>query len=425
MADSQPMVDPDQLAQLLSRYGVAGVSVAVIQPGNGNGSVRCQVAGYANKEKSIPVFDSTWFELASLSKTVAAAFSYRYFEARGKSMDAPVQPLLAECGTKFRLQSAAGNPPEWADEVTLGQLVDHTGLGMHYVNGVPLSKPMPPVLDLISGTAESPAPYGYASLHLVKRPGTAFGYSGGGFLVLQHLLEEFEGKPIAEIMQPYLAEAGTAVNLGVSFAQELAGKNYAIGYRDSGEVVQDTRLMFPPLAAGALGTPAGLADWLRQLAVAYKKPEGCGGISHQVARGILTPGPDKGSEAFMRAKMGLGVFVFEAAAKGGAPPSKWMLHQAANDGFRGLYLICFDGPEAEAGPRGIVVLSNGDNNAMFLNCAVSRLFLQSSVAFSPPLQCLDWNVVPSLEGFSTAGLKQEEIVNLGIKELVLNAFIKP
>mmetsp|Transcript_53891 Transcript_53891/g.128346 ORF Transcript_53891/g.128346 Transcript_53891/m.128346 type:complete len:128 (+) Transcript_53891:200-583(+) len=127
----------------------------------------------------------------------------------------------------------------------------------------------------------------------------------------------------------------------------------------------------------------------------------------------------------MRAKMGLGVFVFEAASAPGAPASKWMLHQAANDGFRGLYLICFDGPEAAAGPRGIVVLSNGDNNAMFVNCAVSRMFLQSTVAFEPALQCLDWSTVPSLDGFSTAGLKQEEIVNLGIKDLVLNAFIKP
>ena len=38
--------------------------------------------------------------------------------------------------------------------------------------------------------------------------------------------------------------------------------------------------MFPPLAAGALGTPAALMDWLRQLALAYKRPEGCGAISH-------------------------------------------------------------------------------------------------------------------------------------------------
>ena len=67
---------------------------------------------------------------------------------------------------------------------------------------------MPPVLDLISGTADAHAPYGYASLRLTKEPGTAFGYSGGGFLVLQHLLESREGKPIAEIFAPFLAKGG-------------------------------------------------------------------------------------------------------------------------------------------------------------------------------------------------------------------------
>ena len=49
-----------------------------------------------------------------------------------------------------------------------------------------------------------------------------------------------------------------------------------------------------------------------------------------------------------------------------------MLHQAANDGFRGLFLVCFDGPSAANGPRGLVVLSNGDNDAMLFNCAMAR-----------------------------------------------------
>jgi len=266
------------------------------------------------------------------------------------------------------------------------------------------------------------APFGYASLDLIKRPGTKFQYSGGGFLVLQHLLEVMEGKPIAEIMAPFLAASGATVELGLSFSQRLPGKHYAVGYKAEGAgPVEDSRLMFPPLAAGGLGTAAAMADWLRQLAVAYKEAEGCGPIAHSTAVQMLTPGPDRGSEAFMRALMGLGVFVFEAAAPGQAA-SKWMLHQAANDGFRGLYLVCFDGPDAADGPRGVVVFSNSDNNAMFLNCAVTRLLLQSPLAFSPPLQCLDWSLTKTLDGFSVEGLRQEEIVNLGIKDLVLNAF---
>merc|ERR1712006_53771 len=107
----------------------------------------------------------------------------------------------------------------------------------------------------------------------------------------------------------------------------------------------------------------------------------------------------------------------------GTPASKWMLHQAANDGFRGVYLVCFSGPDAANGPRGFVVLSNGDNNAMFLICAIMKLLLQAEALNQPAFHGLDWTRVPV--DFSIDGLKQEEIVNLGIKELVLNAFVPP
>ena len=272
-----PLLPPEELERQLERYGTAGISVAVLQPAG----IVTQTAGLASKEPPVPMFDSTWLEIASLSKTFAAAFALEYFTPLGIGMDAPVNPLLREAGSTFVLRSAEGSPPEWAERVTLAQLVNHSGLGMHYVNGVPLSEPMPPMLDLISGSAAAPAPYGYACIDLVKEPGTQFGYSGGGFLLLQHLLELREGRPIASLMAPFLRAGGTAVSLGLSFeTKDVAGKHYAAGYRDDGSRVGDGRLMFPPLAAGALGTPAALMDWLRQLALAYKRPEGCGAISH-------------------------------------------------------------------------------------------------------------------------------------------------
>jgi hypothetical protein len=91
----------------------------------------------------------------------------------------------------------------------------------------------------------------------------------------------------------------------------------------------------------------------------------------------------------MSAAMGVGMFIFDAvpattkpdpaktkatarAAKtkpadgGGGVASRWMLHQAANDGFRGVLLVCFDGPDASDGPRGLVVLANGKSPPRYL-----------------------------------------------------------
>ena len=196
----------------------------------------------ADKEGSVPMYDGTHVEIASLSKPFAAAFACDYFAKHGLTMDAKVNPLLADAGASFRLKAAEGRPAEWAEEVTLTHLVNHTGLGMHYVNGVPLTKPFPPVLDLISGTDAAPAPYGYAPLAMTKQPGTTFGYSGGGFLVLQHLLELRESKPIADIMDEWLEAAGAGVSLNLSFAHDLPGKLYAKGYRDDGALVESGRL---------------------------------------------------------------------------------------------------------------------------------------------------------------------------------------
>ncbi len=368
-----PLLPAGVIERLLDAYGVAGASVAVLEPRAGDATVRTLSGGVADKSSSppTPVWDSTWFEIASLSKPIAAAFALKYFAAAGVPMGSRVNPLLADAGSEFRLTPAAGCPAEWAEEVTLTHLINHTGLGMHYVNGVPMDQPFPPVVDLISGSAEAAAPHGYASLELTKRPGQRFGYSGGGFLVLQHLLELREGRPVAEILDEVRRAAGggapqppasplpprarlvsasrhravcdssqdlelcgNAVSLGLSFQHSSPCKHYANGYADDGTRVDGGRLNFPPLAAGALGTPAALADWLRQLALAYRRPEGCGGISHAAARTMLTPsGIDRdGAHAFMKAQMGAGMFVFDvqsdAVSAEGPMPNRWMLHQA-------------------------------------------------------------------------------------------------
>ena len=304
--------------------------------------------------------------------------------------------------------------------------MDHTGLGMHYVNGVPRDEPFPPVLELLSGTDEAPAPYDYASLAVMKQPGSRFGYSGGGFLILQHLLECREAQPASELMNSFLRGCGTAVSLGLTFDHEPpASKHVASGFYDGFAPVPHGRKSFPPLAAGALGSAAGLADWLRQLALAYRRPQGCGAVSHAAARTVLSPSAagDLGSDTFMGAAMGVGMFVFDSLGADGRA-SRWMLHQAANDGFRGVLLVCFDGPDAEDGPRGFVILANGDNAAVGLVSDVARALLTSAATFRRIR--LDWSRVPSEErGPAQEEVRQEEIVNRGLKERVLNAFVKP
>jgi len=85
--------------------------------------------------------------------------------------------------------------------------------------------------------------------------------------------------------------------------------------------------------------------------------------------------------------------------------------------------MAFDGPDAKKGPTGFVLLCNGNNNGMFLNCEVSRLALESLDLHGVDFSRVDGEAKGKGE-FSIKNIKQEEIVNRGLKEMVFDAFVQ-
>lgn len=404
--------DAPAIQRILAAHGTRGMSISTLG-GGGASSGFCPSAdlcvGTADEALGIPMTPSTWVEVASLSKTIAAAFALEYFGARGVSMETPVNAMLEAAGSSFRLRSAPDCPPEWADAVQLRHLVDHTGLGMHYVRGIPRDRAVPSALALISGAHASDL--GYEALRVAKEPGKRFGYSGGGFLVLQHLLEALEGDHIDAVARDFLDACGMR---DFSFRPEDPGRSrVATGYFDDGRPVPGGRLNFPALAAGGIGTTRSLAAFWRCVTDAYAAPglrSGAPGrpISHATAAAMLDTAADKGSGAFMNAKMGMGAFVVDAGR------NRVAIHQAANEGFRGVYVVVFDGPDRG---KGYVIVANGDN--------------ESAIAIAETLQYLlihagwegvDASMLRQRQGFDFTGIKQEEIVNYAFKALVFDAF---
>jgi len=126
---------------------------------------------------------------------------------------------------------------------------------------------------------------------------------------------------------------------------------------------------------------------------------------------MLTAAEDKGSGDFMSARVGMGVFIADAG------PNRIALHQAANEGFRGMYLVCFHGPDAG---QGYVVCANGDNQAAIcIARIVQHLLIESS------WQGIDHDLLRGRQNFDFGGIKQEEIVNFAYKTLVFDAFVAP
>lgn len=379
-----------QIEEIFKKYNVPGLSIACTS------GVPCELRSkmhFGVIHKSGPaVSEETRFQMASLSKTVGTAFALEYFARLNINLEQGVNDVLKEYHSPFSLKSAPGYDPQWAEQVCLIHLVNHLALDVHYVIGHPLGA-CPTSLDLLEGKS------GTEAIWVTREPGKAFSYSGGGFLVLQHILELISGKDITSLMRPFL----DGVGLHDFYFTPQKGASYACGYKDDGEAIAGGRLSFPALAAGGESSTASFACFLSHLVNAYHSVDGSGTLSHNTAVKMLYPERDRGSLAFMGAYMGLGVFIAEAG------DNLVALHQAANDGFRGLYGICFEGPDCG---QGFVICSNGDNQAMALNCEIARVLLK------------DWQGVKLGDmDLQLDGKKQEEIVNLGIKAAITDFFL--
>jgi len=169
---------------------VAGVSAAVLEGGDrwgaGGECITSMAAGLSNRGISSPMKGSTWLQQASLSKTIGAAYMVSYYQARGVPLDTPVTSVLKRLESLivlevsqampslltpalslhllllstslllisfFYVKVGPGCPQSWIGELTLSHLVNHTGLGMHYVYGAPPSraKGMPTPRELLQG----------------------------------------------------------------------------------------------------------------------------------------------------------------------------------------------------------------------------------------------------------------------------------
>lgn len=124
------------------------------------------------------------FQAGSISKPVAALLALRLVGAGVLDLDEDVNERLAS----WELPQGDG--------VTLRRLLGHTaGLGVSFFPGYESGTALPSLEQILDG--EPPA--NTAPVRLEATPGSGFRYSGGGYVLLQLLLEEVTGTPFAEL----------------------------------------------------------------------------------------------------------------------------------------------------------------------------------------------------------------------------------
>lgn len=391
---------PDQLAEHLesirSAYDLNAVSVAVTR---------------GEEIQSIALGDcvpSDHFQIASLSKTLGSIFTLDQLARAGLTPDLSVNELLAQLGSTLKINAAQTGDEIDPHQLRVWHLMSHFGLNQHYVGGFPGDERFPEVRELLDGFPAR----GYERAALISPPGTHFQYSGAGFLVLEHLAELLSGVSASDGLNAHFSSLTTS-----DFSFGHRGDGAASGYFDDGQPIPGGAYRFPAFAAGVSTSARELLHILQHLAWAYQRPEGSGPISHDVAAHMLRS-RDLGCRDFMGCEIGLGVFTIEAGE------NRFMLHQGANDGFRALYLHCFEGPNRD---QGFVILANGDDRAVRGVTEIAWALIESldisGVDLSRSPHHPNANERSAFSAtFNEAEVPQEQRVNLGYKELLFSAF---
>ena len=237
---------PMRLADRMRHYAVPAVSVAVVDGGR---IVWAHAWGLAQVGQAEAVTTDTLFQAASISKPVTALGAFKLMDQGKLTLDGDVNAVLKS----WQVPPGAQTPEK---PVTLRGLLGHTaGLTVSGFAGYRANAAVPTLQQILDGQLPANNP----AVRVAKAPGGDFSYSGGGYVLLQLLMQDVTGEAFATWMQrEVLAPAGMAQSLFGALPDAPLSRA-AAGHQD-GKPIPGLRATHPELAAAGLWTtPSELA----------------------------------------------------------------------------------------------------------------------------------------------------------------------
>jgi len=318
------------LEERMAHYNVPGVSIAVLDGGE---VVWAGGYGVTDTETGESVTVATLFQAASISKPVAAIAALRLVEDGRLDLDAPVNDYLTDW--KIPENQFTEDSP-----VTLRHLLTHTGgLTVHGFPGYESGGPVATTVQVLDGSG----PANTDPIRVDTMPGSIWRYSGGGYTIMQKLLEDVTGMPFAEVLEELVLDpadmplSSYSQPMPPDRQDELASGHFSDGTRVEGEWH-----IYPEQAAAGLWTnPTELAH-LAMAVQASLHGEPGGVLSREMTLAQLTPG--------------MGSYGLGFSVQGEGDQARFS-HGGSNHGFKALFTAFKDGG------RGIFVMTNGDRGS--------------------------------------------------------------
>ena len=317
------------LADRMARGGVPGAAIAILRGGRID-----SVAGHGVRSAGqvAAVGPDTLFSVGSVSKVATSALCL-------KLVSLGLLDLDRDIGRWLKRWRVPAGPAGDSAAITLRMLLSHTaGFNVHGFQDIAPGAPMPTLAQTLDGAG----PALNKPLARIDKAGERSRYSGGGYMIVQAVIEDVLGVPFATAASRYLfAPLGMKRSrFDASPADDTA--DIAHAHDGSGKTVARPRgwQSFPELAPSGLWTSANdLARLVLALGASYREPGGF--LPQDLAVDMMTtvsPGP-----------FGLGPRVTGEGA------AHIFHHAGANDSYKAY----IEGNLATG--DGLVVVTNGAN----------------------------------------------------------------
>jgi len=329
------------LIDRMKYYQIPGASITVINDFKIDWS---RGYGHADTTRKTSVTSTTMFSAGSVSKLVTAVIALRLVDQGKLALDVPVNQYL-------RRWKISNNDFTKETPITLAMLLSHTaGTSQSaYFGYLPSKTPLPTVLQVLNGD-----PVAEVNPVVVNsRPGAEFRYSGGGYMIVQMIIEEVTGKTLQDA-----AAQEIFIPLGMdhtTFEQPLPAKfqdKAAWGY-SAAPWYKGVPYVYPQqAAAGLYSTSIDLAKFMIALQKSYQTNGGL--LRRETMKKMLSPKAEISRGTYLE-QIGLGAFLLERGDNT-LEDGKYFEHQGANAGF-----ITFAFASQTGGKGVVMMLNSGDD----------------------------------------------------------------
>ena len=316
------------LSTMMQQLGVTGISIAVFK----NARIIAKKSTGVVTHNGRAIDSQTLFQAGSISKPVAAVATMQLAQAGFVDLDHDVNTYLKE----WKLPT---NEFTSTEKVTLRRIMSHTaGMTVHGFWGYPEGAAIPDTVSVLDGQPPANSP----PIRVDVEPGSIWRYSGGGYTVIQKLLEDVTGAAFPDLLQDKVLQPAR-MNRSTFSAIQLnqSETNIAQPHDETGVLIEGGPRVHPEYAAAALWTTASdLAHFAMAIALSANANNEATLLSPETTAEMLTPvSPGEWSLGFQ---------------VGGAEETPYFWHSGGTRGYRSLLVSYQHGD-------GVAILTNGSH----------------------------------------------------------------